>query len=147
MNWQGNCNKESYAPFKCCETRIVKKTKALSFRNTLCPFSPTVSLYGHESSVMTERLRSQVQASKMRFPKKIKGVTLLTRCASLEIRKSLGPLLLQIERSQLRWFDHVSKMRHEKLPNKRYLPKQMGKKQLDNLKLLKMNQYYIKKLG
>ena len=31
-------------------------------------------------------------------------------CASLEIRKSLEPILFHIERSQLRWFDHVSKM-------------------------------------
>ena len=68
------------------------------------------SLCGREKSVITEMMRLQVQASKMRFLQKIKGVTLLTRCAFLEIRKSLEPLVLQIERSQLRWFDHVSKM-------------------------------------
>ena len=49
--------------------RIVKKRKALNFQNRLCPLS-TVSLYGHENWVMTERLQLQVQASKMRFLKK-----------------------------------------------------------------------------
>ena len=97
---------------------------------------------------MTERVRSQVQASKMRFLRKIKGVTLLTRCTSPEIRKSLEPQLLQIERSQLGWFDHVRKMPQEKLPNKLSLPKQIEKKkQLDYLELLKMNQYYVVELG
>ena len=54
-----------------------------------------------------------------------------------EIWKSLNiePLLLRIERSQLRWFGHVSRMPRERLPNKLYLPKQMGKDQLDDLKL------------
>ena len=39
-------------------------------------------------------------------------------------------------------------MPQEKLPNNRYLPKQKGKKkQLDDLELLLMNQYYIEDLG
>ena len=48
---------------------LSKKSKALNFGNSLYPFSPTVSLYGRENSVMTKRVRSQVQASKMRFQK------------------------------------------------------------------------------
>ena len=108
--------------------KLSKTSKALNFRNNLCPFSPTVSVYGSENLVMTERVQPQVLASKIRFLKKIKGVILLTRCGSLEILKSLQPLLLQIERSQRRWFDHVSKMPQEKLPNKLYLPKQIGKR-------------------
>ena len=51
------------------------------------------------------RARSQVQASEMRFLQRIKGVILFNnkvRCS--EIRKSLNiePLLLRLERSQLR---------------------------------------------
>ena len=102
----------------------------------LCPFLPIISLYGHENSVMTERVQLQVQASKMTFLKKIKGVTSLTRCTSLKIRKSLEPLLLQIKRSQLRWFGYVRRINEKKLSNKLYLPKQMKKKQLDNPELL-----------
>ena len=108
--------------------KLSKKRKAINFRSSLCPFSPAVSLYGHGNLVITERVRSQVQASKIRFLQKMKGVTLLTRCPSHEIRKSLKPLRLQIKRSQLRWFGHVRRMPREKLFNKLYLPKQMGKK-------------------
>ena len=81
---------------------LSKKSKALNFRYSLCPFSPTVSLYGHETSVMIKRVQSQVQASKMRFLRKIEGVTSLTRCTSVKIRKSQEPLFLQNKRSQLK---------------------------------------------
>ena len=67
-----------------CETKIVKCEAKLSvFQNSLCPFSPTVSLHDKENSVTNERVR--LQASKMWFLKKIKGVTSLTRCTSLKI--------------------------------------------------------------
>ena len=56
-----------------------------------------VSLYGHENSVMTERVRSQVQISKLRLLRKIKEVTLLTRSTSLAIRKSLEPLISKLK--------------------------------------------------
>ena len=79
---------------------------------------------------MIERIRLQVQASEMRFLQKINGVSLFTRCTFHEIRKSLEPLPLQIKRSQLRRFGHVSRMYEKKLSNKLYLPKQIGKKQL-----------------
>ena len=89
---------------------LSKKSKALNLRNSICLFSSTVSLYGHGNWVMSERVRLQVQASKIRFLKKVKGVTLLTRCTSPEIQKSLEPLVLRIERSQLRWFGNVSRI-------------------------------------
>ena len=38
---------------------------------------------------MTERMQSQVQASKMRFLRRIEGVTLFNKVRSSEIRKSL----------------------------------------------------------
>ena len=46
---------------------LSEKSKALNFRNSLCPFPATVYLYGRENSVMTERVQSQVQVSRMRF--------------------------------------------------------------------------------
>ena len=61
---------------------------------------------------MTKRVRSQVKASEMRFLRRIEGVTLFNKVRSSDIQKSLNiePLLLRIERFQLRWFDHVSRM-------------------------------------
>ena len=79
---------------------------------------------------MTERMRSQVQASKMRFLRRIEGVTLFNKMRSSEIRKSLNidPLLLQIERSQLRWFGNVSRMLQERLPKQALLAKANGRR-------------------
>ena len=86
--------------------------------------------YGHESRVMTERMRSQVQASEMKFLRRIEGVTLFNKVRSSEIRKSLNiqPLLLQIERYQLRWFGHVSRMPQERLPKQVLLAKANGRR-------------------
>ena len=67
---------------------------------------------------MTERVRPQVQASEMRFLRRIERVTLFNKVRSSEIQNSLNiePLLLRIERSQLRWFGHVSIKPQERLP-------------------------------
>ena len=42
--------------------------------------------YGHESWVMTERVRSQLQASEMRFLRRIEGVTPFNKMRSSKIR-------------------------------------------------------------
>jgi len=65
----------------CYETRIVDKSK-------LSVIFPILT-YGHESWVMIERLRSQVQASEMGFLRRIEGVTLFDKVRSFEIRKPL----------------------------------------------------------
>ena len=78
---------------------LSKKAKLSVFKRVFVP----ILTYGHESLVMTERVRSQVQASEMEFLRKIDGVTLSNKMRSSEIQKSLDvePLLLRIERSQL----------------------------------------------
>ena len=74
-------------------------------------------------------MRSAVQASEMKFSLIIEGVTLFNKVRSSEIRKSLNiePLLLRIESSHLRWFGHVSRMPHEKLPKQSLFAKANGK--------------------
>ena len=47
-------------------------------------FVPIIS-YGHESWVVTESVRSQVQTSKMRFLQRIEGVALLNKECNSEI--------------------------------------------------------------
>ena len=110
---------------------LSKKTKLSVFKTVFVP----ILTYGHEFWVMIERVQSQVQASEMRFLQIIEEVTLFNKVRSSEIRISLNiaPLLLRIERSQLRWFGHVSRMSQERLHNNLYLPKQMGEDQLDDL--------------
>ena len=86
---------------------------------------------------MTEKVRSQVvQASEMRFLRKIAGVTLLNKERSSEIRKSLNiePLLLRIERSQLRWFGRVSRMPQKRLPKQALLAKANGRRPFERLR-------------
>ena len=63
--------------------------------------------------------------------------TLFNKVRSSEIRKSLNiePLLLRIERSQLRWFGHVSRMPQERLPKQALHAKAMGEDQSDDLEL------------
>ena len=92
---------------KKIKNNTVKATLGV-FRSSFFP----IFTHGHESWVMTERMRSRVQASEMRFLRRIKGVTLLDKIYNSENPNSLNveSLLLRIERSQLRWFGHVSRM-------------------------------------
>ena len=105
---------------------LSKKAKLSIFKAVFVP----ILTYGHESWVMTERMRSQVQASEMRFLRRIEGVTLFNKVRSSEIRKSLNiePLLLRIEKSQLRWFGHVSRMPQERLPKQALHAKANGRR-------------------
>ena len=111
---------------------LSKKAKLSVFKAVLVP----LLTYGHESWVLTERMRSQVPASESRFLKKIEGVTLFNKLRSSEIRKSLNikPLLLQIERSQLRWFGHVSRIPQERLPKQALLAKANGRRSVGRLR-------------
>ena len=79
---------------------------------------------------MTERIRSQVQASEMRFLQKIEGVTLFNKVRSSKIRKSLNieTLLFRIEKSQVKWFGHVRRMPLKRLPKQALLAKANGRK-------------------
>ena len=124
--------------------RKLSKTAKLSIFKAV--FVPILT-YGHESWRMTERGRSQVQASEMRFLQKIEGVTLFNKVRSSEIQKSLNiePLLLRIKRSQLRWFGHVSRMPPERLPKQALLAKANGRKPLGRPRTIWAD--YIEDLG
>jgi len=105
---------------------LPKKEKLSVFKIVFVP----ILTFGQKYWVMTERIRSQVHAFEMRFLRKIEGVTLFNKVRSSEIRKSLNvePLPLRIERSQLRWFDHVSRMPQERLLKQALLVKVKGKR-------------------
>ena len=105
---------------------LSKKAKLSIFKTVFVP----ILTNGHGSWVMTERMRPQVQAFEMRFLRKIEGVTLFNKVLSSEIRKSLNiePLLLRIERSQLKWFGHISRMPQERLPKQALNAKANGRR-------------------
>ena len=68
--------------------------------------------------VMTESIRSRIQADEISFLRRMAGISLRDRVRSSVIRERLGvePLLLHLERSQLRWFGHLVRMPPERLP-------------------------------
>ncbi|XP_058625585.1 uncharacterized protein LOC131536570 [Onychostoma macrolepis] len=74
--------------------------------------------YGHELWVMNERTRSQIQAAEISFLPRVAGRTLRDRVRSSVTREELGvePLLLHIERNQLRWLRHLFWMSPGGLP-------------------------------
>ncbi|KAI3370169.1 hypothetical protein L3Q82_024952 [Scortum barcoo] len=80
---------------------------------------PTLT-YGHELWVMTERTRSLDTSARNEFPPSAGwlGASLRDRVRSSVTREELGvePLLLRIERSQLRWLGHLFRMPPGRLP-------------------------------
>uniref|UniRef100_A0A669C5T3 Reverse transcriptase domain-containing protein n=1 Tax=Oreochromis niloticus TaxID=8128 RepID=A0A669C5T3_ORENI len=74
-------------------------------------YVPTLT-YGHELWVVTERTRLRIQATEMGFLRRVAGLSLGDRVRSSAIREGLRvePLLLHIKRSQLRWFEHLTRM-------------------------------------
>ena len=103
---------------------LSKKAKLSIFKTVCVPI--LTDTYDHEYWLMTERVRSQVQPSEMRFLQRIEIVMVQcnTVCSS-EIRKSTNIELsfLRIERSQLRWFGHISRMPQERLRKQALLSK------------------------
>ncbi|KAK3511307.1 hypothetical protein QTP70_000398 [Hemibagrus guttatus] len=80
-------------------------------------YVPTLT-YGHELWVMTKRVRSRIQAAEMSFLRRVAGRSLRDRVRSSVTREELGvePLLLHIERGQLRWLGHLFRMPPGRLP-------------------------------
>ncbi|KAI3363802.1 hypothetical protein L3Q82_001410 [Scortum barcoo] len=91
-------------------TVVVKKELSLKAKLSIYRsiYVPTLT-YGHELWVMTERTRLWIQAAKMSFLLRVAGHSLIDRVRSSVTREELGvePLLLHIERSQLRWLGHL----------------------------------------
>ena len=105
---------------------LSRKAKLSIFKTVFLP----IFTYDHKSWVMTERVRSQAQASEMRCLRRIERVTLFNKARSSGIRKSLNiePLLLRIKRTQLRWIGHVSRMPQERLPKQALHAKANGRR-------------------
>ncbi|KAK3529892.1 hypothetical protein QTP86_007210 [Hemibagrus guttatus] len=92
-------------------------------------YVPTLT-YGHELLVMTERVRSRIQAAEMSFLHRVVGRSLRDRVRSSVTREELGvePLLLHIERGQLRWLGHLFRMPPGRLPGEVFRACPTGKR-------------------
>ncbi|KAK3552130.1 hypothetical protein QTP86_001508 [Hemibagrus guttatus] len=102
------------------------KAKLLIYQSI---YAPTLT-YGHELWVMTERVRSRIQAAKMSFLHRVAGRSLRDRVRSSVTREELGvePLLLHIERGQLRWLGHLFRMPPGPLPGEVFRACPTGKR-------------------
>ncbi|KAK3555889.1 hypothetical protein QTP86_029801, partial [Hemibagrus guttatus] len=92
-------------------------------------YVPTLT-YGHELWVMTERVRSRIQVAEMSFLHRVAGRSLRDRVRSSVTREELGvePLLLHIERGQLRWLGHLFRMPPGHLPGEVFRACPTGKR-------------------
>ena len=73
-------------------------------------------LFGYKSWAVMERVLPQVKAVGMGFLRIFHGMPFRDNLRSWEICESLHvEPLLQIERSRLRWFDHLTRMLQERL--------------------------------
>ena len=65
---------------------------------------------------MNEKMRSRVQAPETGFLRRISSLTWLDEIKSADIRESLNmeSLLLRLERSQLCWYGHVTRLSQER---------------------------------
>ncbi|KAK3528527.1 hypothetical protein QTP70_001730 [Hemibagrus guttatus] len=113
--------------------RSVVVKKELSWKVKLSIYQsiyvPTLT-YGHELWVMTERVRSRIQAAEMSFLRRVAGHSLRDRVRSSVTREELGvePLLLHIERGQLRWLGHLFRMPPGRLPGEVFRACPTGKR-------------------
>ena len=96
---------------------LCTKAKLPIFRSFLYVL---ILIYGHECWIMNEKVRSRVRTAEMGFLRRISGWTLLDKVKSADIRESLSikSLLLRLQRSQLRWYGHVTQMSQERTAKK-----------------------------
>ncbi|KAK0137435.1 putative uncharacterized transposon-derived protein F52C9.6 [Merluccius polli] len=105
---------------------LSRKAKLLIYQSIFVP----ALTYGHELWVVTERTRSRVQAAEMSFLRRVAGLSLRDRVRSSVIREELGvdPLLLRVERSQMRWLGHLVRMPPGRLPGEVFRARPTGRR-------------------
>ena len=87
---------------------ISKKTKLTVYKTI---FRPTL-IYGSESWTLNETLRSKIQATEMRYLRKMKGITIMDKISNDKIREELEieSILEKVETQKLKWFGHIVRM-------------------------------------
>uniref|UniRef100_A0A8C6Q6L6 Reverse transcriptase domain-containing protein n=1 Tax=Nothobranchius furzeri TaxID=105023 RepID=A0A8C6Q6L6_NOTFU len=105
---------------------LSQKAKLSIYRSI---YVPTLT-YDHELWVVTERTRLRIQVAEMSFLRRVAGLSLRDRVRSSVILEGLGvdPLLLPIERSQLRWLGHLVRMPPGCLPGEVFWARPTGRR-------------------
>ncbi|CAH2003424.1 unnamed protein product [Acanthoscelides obtectus] len=96
--------------------KISRKSKMMVYKTI---FIPTL-IYGSEGWVLTNRLKSKIQAVDMKFFRKVTRITRRDKIRNDIVRAELGveSISHRVEVQQLRWFGHLNRMK-ESRPAKR----------------------------
>src|SRR3978361_662388 len=86
---------------------ISRGTKMSVYRTIYCP----ILTYGCESWVMTNTMKSKIQAAEMKYLRRVKGITRRDRIRNELVRDELKvePILKTVERRQLGWVGDLSR--------------------------------------
>jgi hypothetical protein len=102
------------------------KTKTQIYNSVYVP----ILTYGAESWPVKSKHTNRIQASEMKFLRRVKGKTRLDQIRNAGIREELEqkPLRNQIGEKQLKWFGHVSRMDPNRKPKQLLEVKPIGRK-------------------
>ncbi|KAF6212004.1 hypothetical protein GE061_012522 [Apolygus lucorum] len=93
---------------------VSKRTKVAVYKSV---YVPTL-IHSSESWTTTSRHTSRIQASEMRYLRRVEGKSRRDRVRNQTIRSNLhvDPLNRRVEEAQLRWFGHVVRMPDHRQP-------------------------------
>ena len=105
---------------------LKQETKMTIYKAVFCP----VLTYGSETWTLECGEKSKLQATEMKFLRKIAGKTRRDKVRNTKIRESLNTktLLERIEKNRLRWYGHVQRMKDERIPRLALMAKSGGKR-------------------
>lgn len=92
--------------------QVSKRTKMTLYKTI---YRPSLT-YGSETWVMNQRAKSKIQATEMRFLRRVEGVTRLDKIRNEQIRENLQIESIQntIDKKQLAWYGHLIRMPEER---------------------------------
>lgn len=95
---------------------ISTKTKMTVYSTVFKP----ILTYGSESWILTNQMRSRIQATEMKYLRGVKGITRRDKVRNETVRQELKvePIIRTIERQQLKWLGHMVRMDEERQPKR-----------------------------
>lgn len=105
---------------------ISTKTKMTVYKTI---YLPTL-LSGNETWVLTEKLEKRLQVAEMKYLRRAANVTIMDKIRNDNIRDKLGIESVQkyIEKSQLRWWGHLKRLKGDRQVKQIWEAKYIGKK-------------------
>ena len=105
---------------------LTMKTKMAVYNTVFCP----TLLYGSETWTLDSREHSRVQATQMKYLRRVTGKTKRDKIRNTTIRDQTktDDIKTKIEVNQLRWFGHVNRMNDDRIAKSVYSAKTQGKR-------------------